>query len=912
MKKYFMSFCCASIVLLLLQSAIYAQFTVTNTLDSGAGSFREALDQANTSTGPDSILFNIPTSDPGYDALTGVWTIKPLSPLPIITDGALHINGSSQAQYAGDLNPVGPEIQLDGSEVIGYPSHGLFILSGLNTIREIIINRFSNSGILLSSPGANENLIVDNYIGVNASASDVLPNGGYGVYIVEGARNSIGILQSGVNAITVGNSASKKPGANKADMKKGLIGGGNVVAGNLKGGIYISGEVANDNMIISNHVLSNFYHGIILKGSVRRTQIYLNMVAYNNGAGILIDGEGAVQNTILTNAITANALEGIVLNGGNRMMATPTILTVSGTSITGTSTANALVQFFGDAEDEGEFFLGEEYCDEFGYVTWTGPISGSNITATATDQNGNTSPFSAPVPFSSDILVTTTADTGTGSFRNALETANAQPGHNSILFQIPMSNDGYNADTGAWTIRPETPFVNITDGDLVIDGSSQSDFIGTDTNSEGPEIELDGSLLSTASCLNIAGSGVFISDLIINRFNGSGIYFNGVNSGVITGCYIGTDATGVHSQGNVIGIRISNNSKNVIIGAADSTLSGNLISGNKSGGVNIRDGSRRNQIIGNIIGPNSNNAPLQNSNTHGIYISVDCDSNEVRFNSIGSNREAGIYILANSSSNVITGNQIGTDENYEFNLGNAADGVRIADSKNNQILENVIGMNGNRGIQIFGAEAFGNSIRKNSISRNGQRGILIDPGVNFELPPPSLSAVTSTQVSGTAGAGQIIDIYVDEEDEGQIYIDSVLVNAAGHFEYVHQETWPLRNVTATATDLQGNTSEFSPPAFTAIEDVTQEQLPDRYSLMKNYPNPFNPMTTIGYQLPAPADVSLAVYNINGQVIDILVDGHQGAGTYHVQWKAYHVSSGIYLYRLTADEYTKVRKCMLLR
>ena len=510
------------------------------------------------------------------------------------------------------------------------------------------------------------------------------------------------------------------------------------------------------------------------------------------------------------------------------------------------------------------------------------------------------------------IMVTNTLDSGAGSFREAIDQANSSAGPDSILFNIPASDPGYDALSGVWTIRPETPFANITDGDLVIDGRSLSVYIGTDTNSEGPEIELDGSLLSTASCLNIIGSGAFISDLIINRFNGSGIYFNRVNGGVITGCYIGTDAKGLESQGNVTGIRLSNNSKNVIIGASDSTLSGNLISGNQSAGISIRDGSRRNHIIGNIIGPNSNNAPLQNSNTHGIYISVDCDSNEVRFNTIGSNREAGIYILANSNSNVITGNQIGTDVNYEFNLGNAADGVRIAGSKNNQILENVIGLNGNRGIQIFGAEAAGNSIRKNSISRNGQRGILIDPGVNFELSPPSLSAVTATQVSGTAGAGQIIDIYVDEEDEGQIYIDSVVVNAAGLFEYEYQQTWPLRNVTATATDLQGNTSEFSPPAFTAIEDVTQEQLPDRYSLMENYPNPFNPVTTIGYQLPEPSDVSLAVYNIKGQLIDTLVDGHQRAGTHHVQWKAQNVSSGIYLYKLVAGEYTSIRKCMLLR
>ncbi len=790
-----------------LLSETITPIIVTTTNDTGPGSLRDAIDQANNNAGPDSIVFNIPTSDPGFDAANGVWTIRPQSPLPVITDDGLYINGNSQAEYAGDLNPVGPEIQLDGSEVVGSPSHGLFILSGMNTIQGLIINRFNHSGILLSGPSANDNLLIDNYIGVNATADDVLSNRQYGVYIAEGARNSIGPLQPPVPLPK----KHKRTKSTWRNILQASSGGGNLIAGNLEGGIYISGSVANDNKIFANAVLSNYNHGITLKGSVSRTQIFLNTIAYNTGAGVMIEGENAIQNSILTNSITANDSDGIVLDGGNEMLSAPTIQTVTDTSVSGTSLPNSLIQIFGDPDDEGELILGEVSCDGIGHFSWTGIITGNNITATATDQNGNTSPFSEPYPFSGDLIVTTTADDGPGSFRDALEQADTQPGPNRILFQVPITDDGYDPNTGVWTIQPETPLDGIADEDLVIDGNSQSGFIGTDTNSEGPEIELDGSLLTDASGLCIYGSGAVITGLVINRFDGEGIYLCDVKSGLISGCYIGTDAKGLQSMGHQLGIYLGHNVKNVVIGAADSTLAGNIISGNSDGGIMLQDSCCNNYIIGNIIGPNVENAAMEESNLHGIYISEDCDSNQVLFNLIGSSQYTGIWIQKNSDSNIIQGNQIGVDMNWQFDVGNGDEGVYIYDSRNNQILENVIGMNGKTGVVVSGQESIGNTISRNSISGNAEKGIGIYDGGNAELPSPVFTSVTSTQVSGTAQAGQIIELFADEDNQGRIYLNSVTADAAGNFFYDHQVPLPLSHITATATDMNGNTSAFSLP-----------------------------------------------------------------------------------------------------
>ena len=83
-----------------------ATFTVINTSDSGAGSLRQAILDANASGAPPhTIVFNITTSDPGFDL--SVFTIKPLSPLPELR-GGITVDGASQTLFSGDTNPLGP------------------------------------------------------------------------------------------------------------------------------------------------------------------------------------------------------------------------------------------------------------------------------------------------------------------------------------------------------------------------------------------------------------------------------------------------------------------------------------------------------------------------------------------------------------------------------------------------------------------------------------------------------------------------------------------------------------------------------------------------------------------------------------------------------------------------------------
>lgn len=88
--------------------------------------------------------------------------------------------------------------------------------------------------------------------------------------------------------------------------------------------------------------------------------------------------------------------------------------------------------------------------------------------------------------------------------------------------------------------------------------------------------------------------------------------------------------------------------------------------------------------------------------------------------------------------------------------------------------------------------------------------------------------------------------------------------------------------------------------------------PTEYSLTQNYPNPFNPETTIEYTLPIAVQVKIEVYNLLGQVIEVLVDAEQEAGYHSVQWDASDLASGVYFYRLTAGNFTDSKRMVLMK
>ena len=94
-------------------------------------------------------------------------------------------------------------------------------------------------------------------------------------------------------------------------------------------------------------------------------------------------------------------------------------------------------------------------------------------------------------------------------------------------------------------------------------------------------------------------------------------------------------------------------------------------------------------------------------------------------------------------------------------------------------------------------------------------------------------------------------------------------------------------------------------------------LPDKYALQQNFPNPFNPRTTIHYELPNQELVQIIIFNLLGHQVKRLVDGFRGAGVNSIVWDATNdhgqpVSAGIYIYQLQADGFLQTRKMILLK
>ena len=107
-----------------------------------------------------------------------------------------------------------------------------------------------------------------------------------------------------------------------------------------------------------------------------------------------------------------------------------------------------------------------------------------------------------------------------------------------------------------------------------------------------------------------------------------------------------------------------------------------------------------------------------------------------------------------------------------------------------------------------------------------------------------------------------------------------------------------------------------------LQNLLVSLIPKETALHHNYPNPFNPETWIPYQLAAPAEVALTIYDMDGQKVRHLAVGHQAAGMYQSRSRAIYwdgrnqfgesVASGLYFYTLTAGDFTATRRMVILK
>ncbi|MBI4549058.1 MAG: hypothetical protein HY707_13830, partial [Ignavibacteriae bacterium] len=353
------------------------------------------------------------------------------------------------------------------------------------------------------------------------------------------------------------------------------------------------------------------------------------------------------------------------------------------------------------------------------------------------------------------FVVTTTNDTGDGSFRKAITDANANAGLDMISFNIPPA--------GPKTITPLSKLPNIVDS-VIIDGTTQPGFV------DKPMIEINCSSLGPFNALDIFPGNSTVRGLVINRLTGgTGIvlWTNGGN--IIEGNFIGTDITGTIRIGNIYNGVIAFSGRNRIGGTTATAR--NVISGNGSPGIALSETtSIGNVVVGNYIGTNASGTTVLGNSQNGILV-----INGSRNDTIGgvqpgarniiSGSEtvySGISIIGTGPSGTrgiqVLGNYIGTDVNGTANFGNAGNGIYIRSSPINTIggtspgARNIISGNTLFGISLDLSPTTGNTIQGNFIGTNasGMTPLGNSKGIVINNAPNNV-------IGGTAaGAGNVI------------------------------------------------------------------------------------------------------------------------------------------------------------
>ena len=143
-------------------------------------------------------------------------------------------------------------------------------------------------------------------------------------------------------------------------------------------------------------------------------------------------------------------------------------------------------------------------------------------------------------------------------------------------------------------------------------------------------------------------------------------------------------------------------------------------------------------------------------------------------------------------------------------------------------------------------------------------------------------------------------------------------NIPGDWNFVLRNTFSGKEIDMRAVSEHAfvfdsvQNSQFEIIVTRGAVNPAESEKPLAFNLEQNYPNPFNPVTVISYQLPVNSEVRLAVYDILGREVAVLVDEQKPAGSYNVRFNASGLASGMYFYRLEAGAFVQIRSMMLIK
>jgi hypothetical protein len=688
--------------------------------------------------------------------------------LPAITDPVV-IDATTQAGYAGT-----PIVELRG-DLAGAGVSGLRLETGGNTLKGLAINRFAANGIFVLTGGGNT--IQGNFLGTNLAGTAAAPN----------ARNGIDVRTAGN---TIGGAG---------------LGEGNLISGNTECGILTLGG-GSSNVILGNRIGTNQAG----TAAVANGQFGIYLTTPNNqvggtasGAGNLISGNRSGV-AITESTATGNALQ------GNRI----------GTSADGSSAVSNVRFGVTVANNTGNTVGGTEPGS--GNVVSGNSLYGVLIVGPTTKNNkiqGNLAGLNAAgttaVPNGQIGVAIFSPDTLVGG----------PGGGNVISGNLSGVWVGTAAGTGA-----------IIQGNLI--GTDVSGTLAVPNQHYGVYVSSPNNLVGGVN----VGEGNVISG---NKLGGVALTEVTAHGNVVQGNRIGTNAAGTAALGNGHGVTVANGSNNTVGGTVAGA--GNQISGNTRNGVMVVGSTASGTVIrNNLIGLNASGTAAMGNGLHGVAVWSSPNTTlggAGSGNTISANAGGGVIVYGTTAVGAtIQGNRIGTDPSGSLAFGNVGHGLQL-EVLNSLVggseagKANVIAWNTRNGIYVTGATSEGNAIRQNSIFRNGQLGIDLlpagltandlddaDSGPNRLQNFPEMTAavlnggtltISYSVPSSTTNSTYplAIEFFLGDTDnqEGQTYLGSHSYTSPGATTAsLDQCCIPFGvRVVATATDADGNTSEFS-------------------------------------------------------------------------------------------------------
>jgi parallel beta-helix repeat protein len=779
-------------------------FLVTNTSDSGAGSLRKAILDANAHPGLDAIHFNIPG--------LGAHTISPATALPIITDPVL-LDATTQPGYAGT-----PVIRLDGASA-GAAINGLEIQANNSLVQGFMVTGFSNVGAQLTNASATR--LANNYVGTDGTAAfgngrlgSPWPYGG-GIFVSGGSGN---VLDGNLVSGNIGNGIELGLGTIGAAVRNNRVGtnaAGDAAIGNGAWGILVYGTATAGNIIRSNLSSGNVNQGVYLHSGAHHNTVAGNLIGSNsagiaavpnNGGGVALS-DGAHDNTIGgtapgdANIIVGNAYQGIYL----------THATTTGNLIYGNciGTNELMATNLGNAF-EGILIQGAANTQIGGPSPGEGNVIAFNQTGVLDRGSGNQTVGNVISGNSQDGVRLWDA-TGASIKANRIGT--------DADGAVAMRNGGAGIMLLGSTSGNTVGGALVADGNLIsgngANGITLDSLAGAVTgtviagNMIGTNALGTGALGNTGDGIGIynGATGTTVIDNVIAASTKNGIRLNNVSGNTIRHNWIGTNAALASGLGNGNqGISVAASTGTIIGGtnagdgnvvaynaeggiglesaATNTQILGNILSGNTGPGIGVFD-SQNTTIAGNKIGTDASGTSAFGNTSYGILVASDSSGNTIGGpnpadqNVISANGPAGIYIAGPAHDNTVEGNRIGTDVTGNAALPNSGGGIAVIGGANNTLRANlVLGNTLYDGIDL-GYGATGNLVENNLTGTNAGGTATLgnqNNGVWIYVATSGTNTIRGNVISGCQNSGVIIS---DGAHDNVVVGNKIGTNAAG-------------------------------------------------------------------------------------------------------------------------------------